>query len=57
MNHLEQEKNERIEDSITKDIRILFRVKRGIKEIDDTTIKDTRNYLRLKKKKKQLKIE
>ena len=55
MNRLGEEKSERIKDSIIKDIRTLFRVKRGIKGIDNTTIKDTRNHLRLKMK--QLKIK
>ena len=37
----------KIEDSITKNMRNLLRLK---KEMDDTTIKDVRNVFRLKSK-------
>ena len=42
------------EESIIKDIRNLFRLK---KEVSNTTIKDITNLFRLEKKLEQLKIE
>ena len=44
----------KIENSINKDVRNIFRIK---KEIDDNTVKDIKNIFRLKKKIKPLKIE
>ena len=47
------EKDRKIEDNITKDVRNLFKI---VKEIDDSTVNDITNLFRLKKeKKKQLK--
>ena len=47
------EKDRKIEDNITKDVRNLFKI---VKEIDHSTVNDITNLFRLKKeKKKQLK--
>ena len=47
------EKDRKIEDNITKDVRNLFKI---VKEIDPSTVNDITNLFRLKKeKKKQLK--
>ena len=42
MNRLTDENDEKIEDSIIKDVRNLFRLK---KEIDDNVIKDNKKSL------------
>ena len=47
------EKDRKIEDNITKDVRNLFKI---VEEIDHSTVNDITNLFRLKKeKKKQLK--
>ena len=43
------EKDRKIEDNITKDVRNLFK---KVKEIDDSTVNDITNLFRLKKEKK-----
>ena len=43
------EKDRKIEDNITKDVRNLFKI---VKEIDDSTVNDITNLFRLKKEKK-----
>ena len=55
MNCLEEEKDERTEDSIIKDIRNLFRLNKELKEIDDPATKDIRNLVSLKKENKAIK--
>ena len=46
------EKDRKIEDNITKDVRNLFKI---VKEIDDSTVNDITNLFRLKKEKKAIK--
>ena len=54
MNCLRLEKDKRKEDTIIKDVRNLFRLK---KEINDNIIKDRTNLFGLKKKMKQSKTK
>ena len=44
------EKDRKIEDNITKDVRNLFKI---VKEIDHSTVNDITNLFRLKKEKKK----
>ena len=48
MNCIGQEKDEKTEDRIIKDIRKRSRLKKDLKGIDDTAVKDTRNLFRLR---------
>ena len=47
MNRLRQERNKRIKDSLIKDVRSLFRLKKT--KPDGTAIKDMRTLFRLKR--------
>ena len=47
MNRLRQERNKRIKDSLIKDVRSLFRLKKT--KPDGTVIKDMRTLFRLKR--------
>ena len=53
VNALSESKERKKEDNIIKDIKNLFRLRKGI---DNSTNKDIRKLFRLKKETKQLKI-